>query len=164
MQRKIKISELLNPKTSDKHQAELMQYFEQGGTWQELLGFDFNTMAIQYKAAYELYQASDFKKAAAAFSYLTTVNPYEFTYWMGLGVSKQSDRAFEEAIVAFSVAEAILPSTPLPHLHLAQCYYAIQQKEKAISHLQQAIEVAGEYPEHQEIKQKAYVLLKNLPK
>lgn len=164
MPKKIKITELLDPTKAEKYRPQLTHYFEQGGTWQELLGFDSNTMAAHYQKAYELFQSADFKKAAAAFSYLTMINPYEYTYWIGLAVAKQSDRSFEEAIVAFHMAEAIDIKNPLPHLHLAQCYYAIQQKEKVTDHLKKAIEVAGSAPEYQQIRQKAEMLLKNLPK
>jgi len=164
MSKRIKVSELLNPKKAEKYQPELMHYFEQGGTWQDLLGYDQNTMAVQYKTAYEFYQSADFKKAAEAFSYLTMLNPYEYTYWMGFAIAKQSDRAFEEAIVAYTMAEAIVPENPIPHLHLAQCYWAIQQRDKTVEHLKKAIEIAGNEPQHQEVRLKAEAIYKNLPK
>lgn len=164
MVKKIKVSELLDPKKAEKYQPELMHYFEQGGTWQELFGYDANTVAAQYKVAYDLFQAADYKNAAAAFSYLVTLNPYEYTYWMGLGVSKQSERLFEEAIVAYTMAEAIDPKNPLPHLYLAQCFYTLQQKDKTIEHLKQAITVAGKQEAFQEVRQKAEALLKSLPR
>ena len=161
--KRIKIAALLDPKKAEKYQPELMNYFEKGGSWEELLGYDTNVMAAQYKVAYDLYQSADFKNAASAFSYLTVLNPYEHTYWMGLALCKQADRSYEEAIVAYTMAEAIHPEHPVAHLHLAQCYYAIQQREKVTEHLKQAIEVAGKIPEFQEIRQKAESLLHHLP-
>jgi type III secretion system low calcium response chaperone LcrH/SycD len=160
----IKISDLLNSKTFEKHQSELVRYFEDGGTWKELLSFDENTLATQYKIAYDLYQSAQFEKASAAFSYLTILNPYEFSYWMGLAVSKQSGRAYEEAIVAYTIADAIQPENPSPHLNLAQCFYALQQRDQTVEHLNQAIAVAGNHPEYRDIKRKATALLQNLPK
>lgn len=164
MQKRIKITELLNPKNFDKHKDELMGYFEKGGTWQELLAYDQNLMQSQYKKAYDFFQKADYKSAASAFSYLTMLNPYEYNYWMGLGISKQSDRLYEEAIISYTAAEAMNPDNPLPHLHLAQCFYALNVRDEAVKHLHQAIEVSGERPEFQEVRLKASTILKHLPK
>jgi type III secretion system low calcium response chaperone LcrH/SycD len=162
--KQIKITDLLDQKKFNKHKDELLGYFEKGGTWKDLLGYDKNLMQTQYKIAYDFYQKADYKSAAAAFSYLTMLNPYEFTYWMGLGIVKQSDRLYEEAIVSYTAAEAMDPENPIPHLHLAQCFYALNLREEAAKHLQQAIDVAGERPEYQEARLKASTILKHLPK
>lgn len=164
MKKKIKFTNLLDPHVVEKYQPELLGYFEKGGTWKELLGYSDNLLATQYKTAYDLYQTADFKNASAAFSYLTMIDPYEYTYWMGLALSKQSDRQIEEAIVAYTVAEAIDPTQPIPHLHLAQCYWAITQKDLAIKHLRKTIKTAGKIPEHKEAKGKAEAILKKIPK
>jgi len=162
--KQIKITELLDTKKFNKHKNELLGYFEKGGTWKDLLGYDQNLMQSQYKLAYDFYQKADYKSAAAAFSYLTMLNPYESTYWMGLGISKQSDRLYEEAIVSYVAVEAIEPENPVPHLHLAQCFYALNLREEAIKHLEQAIHVSGERPEFKEVSLKASTILKHLPK
>lgn len=163
MSKQIRISDLMNLETAKKYEPELMQYFSSGGTWKELLHYDDSVMESHYKIAYDFYLASDYQKAASAFSYLTLLNPYEFTYWMGLGVSKQADKAYEEAIVAYTVAGAIQAS-PLPHYHLAQCYYALEQKDLAKEHLTQCLDLAKNLPEHQDLLQRVQVLLNNLPK
>ena len=160
----IKITDLLDPKKFDKHKDQLFHYFEKGGTWQALLGYDVDVMQMQYKKAYDLYQKADFKNAADAFSYLTMLNPYDYNYWMGLGISKQSDRQYEEAIVSYTSATAMEPENPLPHLHLAQCFYALNVRESAVEHLNQAIQIAGSRPEYHEIRLKAQAILKHLPK
>jgi type III secretion system low calcium response chaperone LcrH/SycD len=162
--KKIKITDLLNPKYFNKHEDVLMSYFEKGGTWQDLLGYDQNVLQSQYKKAYDFYQKADYKNAASAFSYLTMLNPYEYNYWMGLGISKQSDRLYEEAIVSYTAAEAMDPENPLPHLHLAHCFYALNMREEAIKYLNSAIEIAGEHTEYKEVRLKASTILKHLPK
>lgn len=163
MQKRIKITELLNPENFNKHKDELMTYFDKGGTWQELLGYEQNLMQSHYKKAYDLFNQADYKNAAAAFSYLTMLNPYEYHYWMGLGISKQSDRLYEEAIVSYTAAEAMDPENPLPHLHLAQCFYALNVRELAVKHLESAINISANRPEYQQIGQKASTILKHLP-
>lgn len=164
MTKKIKLSELVNPKYFDKHKEDLLHYFEKGGTWQEALGYDRNMMEGEYKKAYDFYMQGDFQTASAAFTYLTTLNPYEYDYWMALGISKQAERSYEEALVSYTVAHALNEDHPLPHLHLAQCYLAIQQKELMLEHLQKTIETASDKEEFKDIKYKAQVILKNLSK
>jgi type III secretion system low calcium response chaperone LcrH/SycD len=164
MGKRIKITELLDTKNFEKHKDELMGYFEKGGTWQELLGYDNHLMQAQYKKAYDLYHNADYKNASAAFSYLTTLNPYEYTYWMGLGMCKQSERLFEEAVVSYTAAEAVNPENPTPHLHLAQCFHALNVQDQAIEHLNQAISVAGNRSEYKEVRDIASAILNQLPK
>ncbi len=164
MTKKVKITELLNPKKFEKYKDDLVKYFGNGGTWESLLGYDEDVMMAQYKKAYDLYQQAQYKDAAACFSYLTTLNPYQYSYWMGLGISKQSDRLYEEALVSYTAAEAIDPDNPLPHLHLSQCYYALRLNEPAIEHLKRVLETAGDKAEYAEVRKKAQVILDHLRK
>ncbi len=164
MAQTIKLTDLLDSRQLDKHKDQLINYFQQGGTWQQLLNYDDNLLRSQYQKAYDLYQKADYKNAAALFSYLTVLNPYESNFWMGLGISKQSDRLYEEAIVSYTTAEAMNPENPIPHLHMAQCFYGLNLREQAVSHLQQAIQIAGDRPEFADIRLKASTILENLPK
>lgn len=164
MKKRIKISELLDPDTFEKYKDDLIHYFEKGGTWQELLKYDQGLLNRQYNRGLELYQQAEYKNAAALFSYLTTLNPYEYRFWMGLGFAKQSDRSYEEAIVSYTAAGALDSEQPLPFLHAAQCYYALQLRELALENLQKTVEIAKDKPEHHETYRKAEILLNNFPK
>lgn len=161
---KIKLDELMDWEKAKEHEPALRTYFEEGGTWQDLLKFDSNTMEAQYKIGYDLYQSADFKKAGGVFSYLTILNPYEEKYWMGLGMSKQSQSRFEEAIVAYLVVEAITPEDPRPHLNLAQCFHALKESGEAKNHLRKAIELSSKNAEYRQIRHDAELLLDNYPK
>lgn len=163
MTKKIKITDLLNTTNFNKYKNDLVNYFDRGGTWHNLLGYESELMETQYRKAYKLYHKGDYKSASSAFSYLTMLNPYEYHYWMGLGISKQKERLFEEAIVSYTAAEALNPEHPLPHLHLAQCFYAINVPDQTVDHLKKTIEIAAEQEAYQEIRQKAEVILKHLP-
>ncbi len=162
MSQKVKITDLLNPHNYDKYKDDLVRYFGNGGTWQSLLGYSEDVMMAQYKKAYDLFQNAEYKDAAACFTYLTTMNPYQYTYWMGLGISKQSENHYEEALVSYTAAEAIEPENPIPLLHLSQCYYALQLNDLAIESLERAIKTAGDKPEHAQARQKAQVILDHL--
>ncbi len=160
----IKLDELMDLEKSKKHEPALRAYFEQGGTWQDLLKFDNNTMEAQYKVGFDLYQSADFKKAGGVFSYLTILNPYEEKYWMGLGLSKQSQKLFEEAVVAYLVVEAVTPQNPRPHLNLAQCFHALKESDDVKKHLKKAVALSAMKAEYQQINRDAQHLLDNYPK
>jgi type III secretion system low calcium response chaperone LcrH/SycD len=161
--KRIKISELLTTKGLEKHKEVLLPYFAKGGTWHELLQCDPKEMESSYAHAYKLYQKAAYKEAAAAFSYLTILNPYEYNFWMGLGLSKQSDSLYEEAIVSYIAAETMDEAQPYPHLFLAQCFYALHIPEQVKERLQQTIRIAGDKKEFREVKQQAADILLNLP-
>ncbi len=162
MTKKIKVSDLLDPKKFDKHKDDLIKYFGNGGTWQDLLGYSDSVMMAQYKKGYDLYQQAEYKDAAAVFSYLTTLNPYEYQFWLGLGLAKQSDRLYEEALASYTAAEAIEPSNPEVQLQLAQVYYGLEFKDQAIKHLRLCIKVSGAGSEHEAIRKKAQGILRHL--
>lgn len=164
MSKKVRITDLLNPQKFNKYKDDLTHYFGNGGTWQSLLGYDESVMRAQYKKAYDLFQEAQYKDAAAAFSYLTVLNPYEYSYWMGLGIAKQSDRLYEEALIGYVAAEALDPDNPLPHLHQAQCFHALQLTDQAIEHLKLTIETARDQAEYAEVVSKAETILKYLNK
>lgn len=164
MTKKINITDLLNPATFDQHKDQLLEYFGKGGTWQHLLGYSEERMMGHYKRAYDYYQHAQFKEASDCFSYLTMINPYQYHYWMGLGMAKQNEQLYEEALVSYTAAEGIEPQNPLTHLHLSQCYHALQLSDLAIQHLQTAIELAKEKEEFDEVRKKATVILNHLRK
>ncbi|MEZ5315122.1 MAG: SycD/LcrH family type III secretion system chaperone [Chlamydiales bacterium] len=164
MNKKIETKELFNPNNIKKYEDDLVEYFGKGGTWQNLLGYDTDLMEVQYKKAYELLHHAQYKEAAAAFSYLTILNPYQYTYWMGLGIAKQNQQLYAEALTSYTAAEAIEPNNPIPHLNLSQCYYALELNEQAIRHLKFAIEIANDKSEYLEVLKKAQVILEYLTK
>ena len=155
MSEKININDLLDPETFKKYEKDFAKYFENGGTWQNLFEFDDNVMDAQYKVGYDLYEAKNYKDAADVFSYLITLNPYKYNYWMALAGSRQGLNQFGEAIFGYSMAEAIDPSHPLPLLQMAECFDAIGEKALAKENALKAITVAGVNPKFRSIERQA---------
>ena len=164
MNKEITLTDLLDPEKFDLYKDELLAYFEKGGTWQDLLGYDDSLMDHNYAKAYNLLDSGDHIQAAQAFSFLTMVNPYNYDYWMGLGVAKQELKSFEEAIVSFTTAEAIAPENPIPHIQLAQCFAALEAKEEALNQLNQALDLSKKNPELKKFESLAKDLLQELQK
>lgn len=155
MTEKIKLNDLLDPETFKKHEKDFAVFFENGGTWQELFQFDDNVMEAQYKVGYDLYEAKNYKDAADVFSYLITLNPYKYTYWMGMAGSRQGLNQFGEAIFGYSMAEAIDPAQPLPLLQMAECFEALGEKALAKENALKAITVAGANPQFRGVERAA---------
>lgn len=161
MVNKIKLSELVKKEVFEEHKEELATYFSKGGTWQMLLGYDDSVMNGYYQKAYDLYQEAKYEEAVSAFSYLTMLNPYNYTYWMGLGQAKEQNGQLEESLVSFTAAEAIDPEHPLPHLHLANAFEKLGLKDNAIKHLERAVKTANRQ-EFADLRTQAHNRLYNL--
>lgn len=129
----------------------IKQYVEEGKTFQEIIGYEDATMEKFYAAAYRLFERGEFRQAADAFIFLTTLNPYTHKYWLGLGMAEQSTEEFEAALVAYAMAVMIQVSNPIPHFHSATCYYRMGDKNSAAQSLDLAIEQAGDQAEYAEL-------------
>lgn len=147
MSESMKLGDLLKPETFQEHKEELLAYFRKGGTWHALLGYTDEVMEGYYAKAYALYQGADYQNANTAFFYLTTLNPYEYRYWMGLGLTQQRQGSYEEALVSYTCAEAVDPTHPMPHFHLAQCYHALQGNEPALKEIEEVLALTAEKAE-----------------
>src|ERR1700733_5711418 len=138
-----------------KDPAYLQKQVAEGKSFQEILGFSFETMNKFYSAAYNLFQKQQYAEASDAFVFLTTLNPRVHTYWLGLGMSEQLNEEFDAALLAYSMAILTDEANPLPHYHSASCYFAIHDKENTIISLEMALQRAGEKVEYATIKLQA---------
>jgi tetratricopeptide (TPR) repeat protein len=87
--------------------------------------------AMLYDAAYGLYSAGHYEKAAGFFTQLTLKQPLMAPFWKGLAASKQMVKDYRAALRAWAVAAALDSSDPLAHLHAAEALYHLGQKEEA---------------------------------
>ncbi|MFQ5730114.1 MAG: CesD/SycD/LcrH family type III secretion system chaperone, partial [Waddliaceae bacterium] len=60
----------------------IRRQIEEGKTFQEIIGYSVDTMEKFYQGAYNLFQQQEYRKAADAFVFLTTLNPYVHNYWL----------------------------------------------------------------------------------
>lgn len=133
----------------------LRRKINEGKVLQEIIGYTHETMEKFYQIAYKLFQHQQYQEAGDAFIFLTTLNPYVYNYWLGLGMSEQLSNKYDGALIAYATAILIKVENPLPHYHSASCYLALKDWVNAIASLDLAILYAGDHPEYAAIKKYA---------
>ncbi len=128
------------------------QQIDDGKTFQEILGYTDVMMEKCYKVAYSCFQRQQYEKASEAFTFLTTLNPTVFNYWLGLGMSEQMCEEYHSALLAYAMAAMVDVTNPIVHYHSANCYRSLSEEESALSALDLCILNAGDREEFVEIK------------
>jgi type III secretion system low calcium response chaperone LcrH/SycD len=134
---------------------------EENLSFQEILGYNEETMENFYSAAYDLFQQKRYRSSANAFVFLTILNPHIPSYWLGLAMSEQMTEEYETAIVSYSMSILLDPTNPVPYFHSAKCLFATQEQQKALLSLELAIEHSGDLSQHQEMKRQAMAILQS---
>lgn len=116
-------------------------------TYQQKLGISNEVLADYYKVAAQLLEEKNWKDATDAFLFLTFLNPSFYEFWMGIGIAQQSQQKYDKALIAYIMAEAIEPKSPLPSANLFQCHLALGEQERAELDWHQAIDLCGDQSE-----------------
>lgn len=135
----------------------ILERLLQGEPLQEIFSFDQQVMGDFYQIAYRLFHKKLYSKAADAFFFLSCLNVYQSTYWLGLAMSQHLQKAYDAALSAYAMAQLTDPKNPLPHYHAVDCYLSIGDKKSALASCELAIEL-GE--SDQKLKNEA-IYLKN---
>lgn len=115
-----------------------------------------------YTQAYDYYAAGKYEDAEGFFRLLTSITPKAIEIWMGLGASLQMQKKLQDAIDCFGVAAIIDEKevNPFPHMHAADCFWALNQKEKATLALKSAMLIAKKESKHDSLLKKLQFLHK----
>jgi type III secretion system low calcium response chaperone LcrH/SycD len=135
----------------------LRKQVEEGKTFQEILGYNLETMEKFYTAACNLFQKQEYRQAADAFIFLSTLNPFVPTYWLGLGMSQQLDEEYRTALLAYGMAILTDVQNPLPHYHSGFCYRMLGEYENAKTSLDLAITTCNDFQEYGWLKQRSQI-------
>lgn len=138
-----------------KDKAKLMQLISEGKNLQEILGYTNQTMEKFYGAACSLFKQELYEESSEAFVFLTTLNPFVYNYWLGLGMSEQLNEEFHGALMAYNMAISVDQENPIPHYHSASCYRAIHDLEKARQSLDLVLACAKDKQEYVHIRERA---------
>jgi type III secretion system low calcium response chaperone LcrH/SycD len=128
------------------------QQIDEGKTFQEILGYTDAVMEKFYQAAYGYFQQQKYEKASEAFTFLTTLNPTVFNYWLGLGMADQMCEEYHSALLAYAMASMVDVTNPIVHYHSASCHRSLLDDESALSSLDLCVLSAGEREEFEDIK------------
>jgi len=108
---------------------------EHGKSLQDIIGYSDELMQKLYQSALEVFHSKFYRESADGFLFLTTLNPYVYAYWMGLGMSQQHLEEYEQAILAYECATSADPDAPQPHFYLAACHFFMNEKGEGRLHL-----------------------------
>jgi len=82
-------------------------------------------LRVLYSLGYSLYQAGDYVQAKTIFHQLLLSKPLKQTYWIGLGACLQLEKKYDEALKAWGMAVILDARDPTPHVHAAECNFAL---------------------------------------
>lgn len=130
---------------ADETEKLLSQFTEGLFSDEQLSNFSLSQEAqtALYSQAYHLYENGKYQEAKRFFHFLTIVNPYEKSFWIGLGASYQMLKDYARAIEFYSVAAVQDQNNPYVHLHAADCFFALGQMDQAFQALDSAESAAN---------------------
>lgn len=99
-----------------------------------------DSLEALYYYAYHFYQQGKYEQAEHFFRLLTCLNTFDMSYWMGLGAARQKQKKYEAAIEAYCAARLLDKEDrdADPSLQMANCYFALKQREDGLQALQAA--------------------------
>lgn len=92
--------------------------------------FNREDLKMIYALAHTLYQKGDVEEAKPIFMRLVSLKSFEPDYWQGLALCWQKEEEYQKAIKAWTVTSLLRDESPLPHLHLLECYLALGDGEE----------------------------------
>lgn len=99
------------------------------GSVQEL---DDKQRQAHYCVAYAYYETGRWAEAAGVFTQLIFNNPFEVSYWKGLGSARQMDKQYEAALHAWAIVCLLNESDWTAHFHAAECLTSLGQFTEAL--------------------------------
>jgi type III secretion system low calcium response chaperone LcrH/SycD len=97
----------------------------------EMFGLSEDTFNGFYVIGSEFFNDGKYEEALNVFLLLTNLDHLVFETWLGLGICWQKKNNPLEALRAFSMASLVNFTHPAPHIHSAEIYLSIGEKELA---------------------------------
>lgn len=133
------------PPNSDELNPEIKKAVDAicaGGTLSELRGLGENDMEAIYGLGFNLYTHARYEEAEKIFAFLCIYNHLEKRFWKGLAASRQMWGRHLAAADAYGYMAICDLDDPEPHFQAARCLIAANEKKRAVSALDAAIEIA----------------------
>jgi type III secretion system low calcium response chaperone LcrH/SycD len=135
---------------------ELKQFIDDGRSLQEIIGYSDELMEELYQAACEVFAEGKYSESQDGFLFLTTLNPYVYAYWLGLGMSHQLLEEYEQAILTYECASQVDSEAPLPYYYLAGCHLLLNHLDEAKKAIELAKIKCRDKLEHKELLEKVH--------
>jgi tetratricopeptide (TPR) repeat protein len=125
----------------------LASEFSEGKILQKIFGFSNETALLFYETAKNILEQKRAKDAINAFVFLTTLNPYVPSFWMGLGMAQQLNQEHNVALDSYNMALTLEGKQIFPYIVAAQCCIEIKDFDQATNLMELAEQYAAEHPE-----------------
>ena len=140
----------------------LMKELALGKTLQEIIGYTDAQMEDFYQVAVRVFREGRYDDAEGIFTFLSTLNPNVYAFWLGLGMCYQLKEEYEQALLVYTCASDVDLAMPLPDYYRAGCFSLLQDTTKAIHSLESALLKCGDKGEFRDLKAKTQLVLNRL--
>jgi len=124
--------------SSKKNITKFAKQVVDGKSWCQLLGITQKSLELLYRAAQQIFTLKRFDEAVCAFTFLATIEPSEYAFWIGLGHSYFHLAEFSHAVEAYQMAALCDPFSVWPHFYSANCYETMNDFDQALVCLEDA--------------------------
>lgn len=141
---------------------EVLKLWTSGHTLAEGMGISEREREALYVLGYSFYERGLYNEAFKIFARLVSLDHLESRYLMALGSAMQMTRRYEAALQQYMVVTLMRLDDPVPVFHSAECLLALGRPAEAVESLKLAIESLCRAGEHDEIRNRAELLLKGI--
>lgn len=134
-------------------QETLLNYFDGGGTLQEMLGIDPLHLDQLYGYANQRYEQGDYHVAKRYYGLLCAYCHWQADYWLALGLACQRLGEHVEALAAFGRAGTLQLADPYAPFYAAISHQLRGEAAQADKALAAALLRCGDQSRHAELKQ-----------
>lgn len=146
------------PDAKDQLRSVFTDIIEKGMTIMEAIKFPPPLVELIYSHASELYTSGKFQDASKLFYYLLRLNPKDPRFPFAYAASQHKLKQYEEAAGFYLMSSTLDSGNPLPWFHAGDCYLELQKPDVALIMLSKSLEVAGNSPNHERLRQQAAAL------
>lgn len=114
-----------------------------------------DALELLYSMAYNHLQRKGYTDAVSFFKLLTTFNPGEQSYWIGLGMAEQGLQEWRKSIEAYAKAAALGPFSAHVHIKAAECYFALKETtsaQQALTCAEDALKIEPQAGLHEQVR------------
>lgn len=151
-------------KLGNKSSDEIGREKEEWGyvTPQEMMNITDPIINVFYESGRRYYLAQEFDKASDVFLLVVILDFLRPHSWLALGLCEEHMCRWNEALYSFAIAALLEENAPMPHIHSAECYIAMNKFSDAQASLSLVTEILQNNQSEANGKLNDYIsLLKN---
>ncbi|VVE56199.1 CesD/SycD/LcrH family type III secretion system chaperone [Pandoraea sputorum] len=128
--------------------APVGEHVRAAGTTLSATGLDPGDLDCVYAYACQLFDASDYAGAKRFYLLLVRLSPWQFDYWLALGLACQRGAEYDDALFCFGQAGLLRHDDPRPAYHAGLSHQLAGDPERAHEAFTAALKGCAERPEY----------------